>query len=67
MKERAPRNRTLTCSDAELAELSSGVVGLSAPANPEMVAGRIIHQSFHEARHFLPTAFADLVNSRSAI
>ena len=52
MKERAPRNRTLTCSDAELTELSSGLLRLSAPVRPKMITDRIIHQDFHEARHF---------------
>ncbi len=61
MKERAPRNRTLTCGDAEMAELASGLLRLSAPARPEMIIGRIIHQDFHEVRRFLPPAFADLV------
>ena len=61
MKDRAPRNRTLTCSDAEFAELSSGLLRLFASAHLEMIAGRVIHQDFHEARHFLPPAFADLV------
>jgi len=61
MKERAPRNRTLTCSDAELVDLASELLHLSVRAHPETVVGRIIHQDFREARHFLPLAFADLV------
>ena len=61
MKERVPRNRTLTCSDAELAMLASELSRLAAPTRPEDVIGRIIHQDFHDARRFLPLAFADLV------
>jgi site-specific DNA-methyltransferase (adenine-specific) len=61
MKERAPRNRTLTCDDAELADLAAGVLRLSAAARAEAVVGRVIHQDFHEARRFLPPHFADLV------
>lgn len=61
MKERAPRNRTLTCGDAEMGELASGLLHLSVPARPEMILGRIIHQDFHEVRRFLPMAFADLL------
>ncbi|MBL8793825.1 MAG: site-specific DNA-methyltransferase [Planctomycetia bacterium] len=60
MKERAPRNRTLTCSDAEIAELASGLLRLSAPARPEAIVDRIIHQDFHDVRHWLPPAFVDL-------
>ena len=59
--ERAPRNRTLTCSDAELATLASELLHLIAPARPEEFIGRVIHQDFHAVRQFLPTAFADLV------
>jgi site-specific DNA-methyltransferase (adenine-specific) len=61
MKERAPRNRTLTCSDAEGAEISSGLLRLSAAASADLITNRVIHQDFHEARNFLPAAFADLV------
>jgi site-specific DNA-methyltransferase (adenine-specific) len=61
MKERAPRNRTLSCSDAEMAELAPGLLCLSAAAHPEMITGRIIHQDYREVRRFLPPAFADLV------
>jgi site-specific DNA-methyltransferase (adenine-specific) len=61
MKERAPRNQTLTCSDAERALLTSELLHLAAPARPEAVVGRIIHQDFHDVRRFLPSALADLV------
>ncbi len=61
MKERAPRNRTLTCSDTELAKLASGLSSLSAPARAEEIVGRVIHQDFHDVCRFLPLAFADLV------
>ncbi|HEY2784064.1 MAG TPA: DNA methyltransferase [Fimbriiglobus sp.] len=61
MKERAPRNRTLTCNDAEIAELGSGLMSLTARARPDEIIGRIIHQDFLEARRFLPPAFVDLL------
>jgi site-specific DNA-methyltransferase (adenine-specific) len=61
MKSRAPRNRTLTCSEAETAELASGLLHLAALARPEEIIGRIIHQDFHDACSLLPRAFADLV------
>jgi len=61
MKERAPRNRTLTCSDTELATLASGLLRLSSPVRPEEVIGRVIHQDFQNVHRFLPPAFADLV------
>ena len=61
MKERAPRNRTLTCNDAELATFGSDLLRLAAPAHSEEMIGRVIHQDFHDVRSFLPPAFADLV------
>lgn len=61
MKERAPRNRTLTCSDAELATLASGLLRLASPARLEEVIGQVIHQDFNEVFRFLPSTFADLV------
>jgi site-specific DNA-methyltransferase (adenine-specific) len=61
MKERAPRNRTLTCSDAELATFAAGLLRLVSPARLDDVIGRVIHQDFNDAHRFLPLAFADLV------
>jgi site-specific DNA-methyltransferase (adenine-specific) len=61
MNERAPRNRTLTCSAAELESLAKELLRLAAAARPEEVIGRVIHQDFHDARRFLPSAFAELV------
>jgi len=61
LKERAPRNRTLTCGDAELATLASKLLRLASPTRLEEVIGRVIHQDFQEVYRFLPSAFADLV------
>src|SRR5262245_44748094 len=61
MKERAPRNRTLTCNESELAMLSSELLRLVSPAGPEEVIGRVIHQDFHDVHGYLPQAVADLV------
>ena len=61
MKDRAPRNRTLTCSAAELASFATELLLLNAPVGPEAVIGRVLHQDFHDVRRFLPVAFADLV------
>ncbi len=61
VKERAPRNRTLTCSDAELATLPSELLRIGAPARLEEVLGRVIQQDFHDVCRYLPPAIADLV------
>lgn len=60
MKERAPRNRTLTCSDADAATLVPELSHLVAPALPEEVIGRVIHQDFCDVQRYLPPAFVDL-------
>jgi site-specific DNA-methyltransferase (adenine-specific) len=61
MKERAPRNRTLTCSDAEVAQLAANLLRVSSPATLSMITDRVIHQDHADALPFLPHAFADLL------
>ena len=43
MKERAPRNRTLTCDDEEIEILARDLLVLAEPAALEQIANRIIH------------------------
>lgn len=61
MKARAPRNRTLTCTKAEMAALSADILNLSAPVSAESLTDRIVNQDFDEARPFLPKGFVDLL------
>jgi site-specific DNA-methyltransferase (adenine-specific) len=61
MKTRAPRNRTLTCTDDDLSVLATELLRLSAPANAELLTNRIINQDLTEALPYLPTAFVDLL------
>lgn len=61
MKKRAPRNRTLTCTEAELASLSTDLLRLTEPASPELLTNRIINQDLDRAIPFLPTGFVDLL------
>lgn len=61
MKKRAPRNRTLTCSEAELIELSERLIHPNAPTTVEEIAGRIINQDLSECVGFLPDSFVDLL------
>ena len=61
MKKRAPRNRTLTCSEAEQAALAQDLLHLSAPATVQDVSGRVIHQDLQDAIQFLPDQFVDLL------
>ena len=61
MKTRAPRNRTLNCTETEMVALSADILRLSAPVNVESLTDRIVNQDFDEARQFLPDRFVDLL------
>ena len=61
MKVRAPRNRTITCTEEELAFLSSSLLQLVCPASVEDITNRIINQDFQIACRFLPRSFVDLL------
>ena len=61
MKARAPRNRTLTCTEAEMAALSADILNLSAPVSVESLTDRLVNQDFDEAHPFLPNRFVDLL------
>jgi site-specific DNA-methyltransferase (adenine-specific) len=60
-KQRAPRNRTLTCSSEEMERLLQGVVKLAGPAIPGDIEGKVINQDTFEVSRYLPKAFADLI------
>ncbi len=61
MKKRAPRNRTLTCTDSEIAEISAILLRLSSAVSVDAVTNQLINQDFFEARPFLPNGFVDLM------
>jgi site-specific DNA-methyltransferase (adenine-specific) len=60
-KQRAPRNRTLTCTAAETLQLSKGLTKLIETAVTTDLDGKIINQDLFEAAKLLPTGFADLI------
>ena len=60
-KTRAPRNRTLTCSDEELDHLSRELTTLHRKCGPRELAGRIINQDIFAAAKFLPRECIDLM------
>jgi len=60
-KQRAPRNRTLTCSTHESETFRSNLVSLSAPAELSSLKDSIIHQDLFEAIQYLPHGFVDLL------
>ena len=61
MKTRAPRNRTLTCTQDEIASLSGDLLQLSSHAALEDITGRVINQDFVDAVPLLPRSFVDLL------
>ncbi|MCA9982669.1 MAG: site-specific DNA-methyltransferase [Anaerolineales bacterium] len=61
MKQRAPRNRTLTCTPEELATLSTDLLRLSGPAELSAVTDRVIQGDTRALLPRLPRAMADLV------
>jgi len=61
IKARAPRNRTLTCTDAEMAELSAFLLCVSTRASVGSLTNHVINQDYFEVRPFLPSEFVDLL------
>ena len=61
MKKRAPRNRTLNCSESEQAALAKDILRLSASATVKDITDRIIHQDLLDTVQFLPQGFVDLL------
>jgi site-specific DNA-methyltransferase (adenine-specific) len=60
-KQRAPRNRTLTCSAEEIERLSQELTKLDGPAMPSDLEGKVINQDLFEASKLFPKGFADLI------
>ena len=61
MRERAPRNRTLSCTDDEIAQLSRDVMRLETTVALPDIEGRLIAGDIFEVVKHLPTAFVDLL------
>jgi site-specific DNA-methyltransferase (adenine-specific) len=61
IKARAPRNRTLTLSDAEHDYYRPRLLRLEQPVSPEMILNRTICQDLFDALPHLPNAFVDLL------
>ncbi|MGI8556607.1 MAG: DNA-methyltransferase, partial [Pyrinomonadaceae bacterium] len=61
MKEKAPRNRTLTLNDEDKLRYSNKLLNLAEKAKIECVANKTINQDLLEAAAFLPSDFVDLL------
>lgn len=61
MKARAPRNRTLTCTEEEKTVLSSKLLQLSHATVVENLTDCIINQDYRDVVSLLPCSFVDLL------
>jgi site-specific DNA-methyltransferase (adenine-specific) len=61
VKERAPRNRTLTCSEEEVTRFSQQLTRLAGIVAARDIENTVINQDLFETSSFLPKAFADLI------
>lgn len=60
-KQRAPRNRTITLSEAERLKYRTSLVSLSQKASVSDITDKIINQDVFAALDFLPSKFVDLL------
>ncbi|MEB3233719.1 MAG: DNA methyltransferase [Leptolyngbyaceae bacterium] len=61
MKNRAPRNRTLTCSEQEIKTLTQSLLSPKSQLCIDDLAGKIINQDFFKVSKYLPQKFVDLL------
>jgi site-specific DNA-methyltransferase (adenine-specific) len=60
-KQRAPRNRTLTLSTAELADYQQQLIQLTGVTSVDAIQNKTIHQNLFEILDWLPSGFVDLL------
>lgn len=61
MPERAPRNRTLSCTDEEMVRLSQDLVHVRSSVAPSDIQGRLLVGNLLELAKYLPSVFVDLL------
>ena len=61
MQKRAPRNRTLSCTDEEIIRLSRDILRVDTTVTPREIEGRLVTGDIFEVVKYLPTAFVDLL------
>lgn len=60
-KKRAPRNKTISLSNAEIKLYSKKIITLNKRVTEEEIKNKTINQDIYEAVKFLPDNFADLI------
>lgn len=61
MKERSPRNRTLTIEPSESEQLLAKTIELNSSCKVSDIDGRVVHQDLFDCLPFLPKKFIDLL------
>ena len=61
MRKRAPRNRTLSCTDEEIVRLSRDVMRVDAAVAPEDLERRLVAGDIFQVAEYLPSEFVDLL------
>ena len=61
MRKRAPRNRTLSCTDEEVVRLSRDVMRVDAAVAPEDLERRLVAGDIFQVAKYLPSEFVDLL------
>ena len=61
MKDRAPRNRTLTCTDSEIALFESNLLQIHESVGVSSIQNKIVNGDIEQVLSFLPKRFVDLL------
>jgi site-specific DNA-methyltransferase (adenine-specific) len=61
VKPRAPRNRSLSCTNEELRELSKALISITSDVSVDDVVGEVINQDMVDAVPYLPPECVDLL------
>lgn len=61
MNDRAPRNRTLLCTDEELSRLSKELLRLDTQVNTKDIQNQLVGGDFFDVATHMPSAFIDLL------
>ncbi len=61
MKERAPRNKTISLTSAEIESISKELISITAPTSKEEIINKTINNNLLEVIDLLPENFVDLL------
>ena len=61
MRHRAPRNRTLLCTNKEIEQLSKDILQVKTLAGQQTIEGQFIAGDFFKIARYFPAAFVDLL------